>query len=117
LKWAKMEVKIKKGALEKDMTITLSVEQDDGIPWFVVAGSIHQTCDPPAELEIEAEVLLSEIDPNTITLVHQIEKEDSWEQVDAEIIVEVDEEEGTAEIEVEAELPEFSRYALAGSRR
>jgi len=117
LGWVKMEVKIKRGALEKDMTITLYVEKDKGISWLVVEGSPDQTCTPPAKLKIEAEVLLSGVDPGSITLVHQSEEGDDWKQVEADIKVKVDKKEGTAKIKVKAELSKFSRYALAGSRR
>ena len=114
--WAKMKLSIEPGALSEDMSVTLSVEQIDGIPWFVVAGSIHQTCDPPAELEIEADVLLAGTDLGTFTLVHQVEETDPWDLVPSEIELDVDEEEKIAELEIKAYLPEFSRYALAASR-
>ena len=114
--WAKIKLGINPQALSEDMTVTLSVEQIDGIPWFVVAGSVHQTCDPPAVLNIVADISLSGIDLSTFSLVHQVEETDPWDLVAAEIELDVDEEEKIAELEIKAYLPEFSRYALAASR-
>ena len=117
LGWLKMEVKIKRDALSADMMLTLAVQDDQGIPWFVVNGSIDQTCDPPADLKIYAQVLLSQVDPNTLVLMHWDEGGNVELVEGAKIIVQVDEQQGTGDIHVQADLHKFSRYALAGSRQ
>ena len=131
LKWVKMEVRIKKNALERDMKLALYVEQDDdGVPCLFVEGSEHQACDPSATLKIKFKVSLADgLDPNSLTLMHQINRGDGWDMVGGfkTKVGHVDKKNGTAEVEAEmklhgfskytAELVDgFSRYALAASR-
>jgi len=67
---------------------------------------------------VETWVSLSEVDPNTITLMHQSGEGGPWEPVESKIkVVRMHKKAGTAKLKIKAKLPGFSRYALAGSRQ